>query len=243
MELQGRVVLVTGSAKRLGRSIALELAQAGADVVVHYHRSAGEARSLVRQIHTLGRRAISIAADLTEPPQIARLFELIDENLQRLDVLVNNASLLERGPLEQMTVEQWERLMAINARAAALCAQQAAKRMKQSGQGRIINMIDVAATRPFAGYVAYCSSKGALATLTRTLAKALAPQILVNGVSPGLILLPEGQSDRQIARLMEKVPMGRAGRPEEIAATVRFLAETDYITGQIIDVDGGRSLL
>ena len=243
MELQGRVVLVTGSAKRLGRSIALELAQAGADVVVHYHRSAGEARSLVRQIRTLGRRAISIAADLTEPPQIARLFELIDENLQRLDVLVNNASLLERGPLEQMTVEQWERLMAINARAAALCAQQAAKRMKQSGQGRIINMIDVAATRPFAGYVAYCSSKGALATLTRTLAKALAPQILVNGVSPGLILLPEGQSDRQIARLMEKVPMGRAGRPEEIAATVRFLAETDYITGQIIDVDGGRSLL
>jgi len=241
MELQDKIALITAGAKRIGRTIALELARAGCNVALHYHTSSDDALSAADEIKRLGRRCETFRADLSEPDQISELFHAATESFGRIDILVNNAAICERTPLDSLTPEQWDRHFDLNVRAVALCMSAAAPLMTDGGA--IINIADVSAESPWAGYPAYCSSKTALLALTRSGAKALAPQVRVNAVSPGLILWSEGISDKQRRKVLEHIPMKRTGRPEDIAAAVIFLARSDYITGGNIRVDGGWKMI
>jgi len=243
METVEKVALVTGAARRVGRAIALELARAGCDVAVHCRQSAKDAAHLVDEIRDMGRRAVVVAGDLANPETPNRIVAEAVRDLGRLDVLVNNASIFEKTPLEQADAAAWERILRINTIAPALLAQAAAPFMRQAGAGRIVNLIDILAERPIKRHGPYCASKAALAALTRSLALELAPEITVNGIAPGIAVFPENYDEDLRSRLTANVPLKRTGSPEQIAALVRFLVtEGDYITGQIIAVDGGMSL-
>ncbi|HSW45047.1 MAG TPA: SDR family oxidoreductase [Phycisphaerae bacterium] len=243
MDVPGAVVLVTGAGRRVGRAIALAMAQAGCDVAVHCHRSTKDAATVADQIRVMGRRAVVEIADLGEPDGPMRLVEQTVMDLGRLDILVNNASVFVKMPLDQADVAAWERILRVNTIAPALLARAAVPHMRRSGAGRIVNLIDILADRPIEAHGLYCASKAALAALTRSLALELAPEITVNGISPGIAVFPDDFDEALRQRLIDKVPLKRAGSPEQIAAVVRFLAtEGDYITGQIIAVDGGMSL-
>jgi len=241
-ELAGKTALVTGGAVRVGRAIALELARAGADVAVGYHRSAAAARATARDIKALGVRAVALRADVGRPAEARRLVAEVARRLGRLDVLVNNAAVFFRTPLATTTPAQFDRLMAVNLRGAFFCSQAAARVMRRQGRGRIINIADVGAARAWPGYIPYGISKAGVVMLTKGLAAALAPRIQVNAVGPGMVLLPEGFPRESGKRLAARIPMRRSGAPEDVAAAVRFFATCPaYITGQILFVDGGAS--
>jgi len=241
-ELAGKTALVTGGAVRVGRAIALELARAGADVAVGYHRSAAAARATARDIKALGVRAVALRADVGRPAEARRLVAEAARRLGRLDVLVNNAAVFFRTPLATTTPAQFDRLMAVNLRGAFFCSQAAARVMRRQGRGRIINIADVGAARAWPGYIPYGISKAGVVMLTKGLAAALAPRIQVNAVGPGMVLLPEGFPRESGKRLAARIPMRRSGAPEDVAAAVRFFATCPaYITGQILFVDGGAS--
>jgi pteridine reductase len=243
METTGKVALVTGAARRVGRAIALELARAGCDLAVHCRQSTGEARTLADQIRAAGRRATVVVADLAQPDGPEQIVARTIRELGRLDILVNNAAIFEKTPLEQADADTWGRILRINTIAPALLARTAAPFMRLTGAGRIVNLIDVLAERPIKNYGPYCASKAALAALTRSLALELAPVITVNGIAPGIAVFPEDYDQDLRNRLTAKVPLNRPGSPEQIAAVVRFLiTDGDYITGQVIAVDGGLSL-
>lgn len=242
-----RNALVTGSARRLGRSIALELARAGCDVAVHCHRSADEAARVAADIRGLGRRAMIVRADLSDSDAPAVLVRQVVDEFGGLDVLVNNASVFARDDAESSAFgrigDVWRRTFQVNTFAPAALIDAAAGWLRQSGAGKVVNLCDISAERPWPGYSAYCASKAALVSLTRSYARKLAPEVQVNGVSPGIAEFPEDYSAELRQRLIAKVPLKRAGSPEDIARAVRFLVEHgDYITGQIINVDGGRSI-
>jgi pteridine reductase len=243
MEKANKVAVVTGAARRVGRAIALELARADCDVAVHCRRLASDAANLVDILRDMGRRAVVVAGDLADPEAPGRIVAQVVRDLGRLDVLVNNASVFEKTPIEQADAAAWERILRINTIAPALLARAAAPFMRQAGAGRIVNLTDILAERPLRRHGPYCASKAALAALTRSLALELAPEITVNGIAPGIAVFPENYDEDLRSRLTAKVPLKRTGSPEQIAALVRFLAaEGDYITGQIIAVDGGMSL-
>ena len=242
-ELAGRTALVTGGAVRVGRAIALSLAAAGCDVAIGYRASAAAARATVADLTGLGVRAIALRADLADPAAARRLVATAARRLGRLDVLVNNAALFARTPFAATTPAQFDRLLAVNLRGAFFCAQAAARAMGRRG-GRIINIADVGAVRAWPAYIPYGISKAGVLMLTRGLAAALAPRIQVNAVGPGVVLLPEGFDETVGRRLAARVPMGRHGRPEDVAAAVRFFATApEYITGQILYVDGGATAI
>jgi pteridine reductase len=236
MKLEGTTALVTGAARRIGRSVAIALARAGADVAVHYHSSANQAALVVDEIRAIGRRAEAIRADLADPAEIDALFDGLSRRMGPLGLLVNNAAVYERTPIEKLSAEQWDRILAVNARAPALCISRAAAMMER---GAIVNIADVSADSPRAKFPAYSASKAALLALTRSAAKALAPRITVNAVCPGAILWAEGASEEEKRKVLAMVPMARQGTPEDVAAAVVFLAGQDYVTGQALRVDGG----
>jgi NAD(P)-dependent dehydrogenase (short-subunit alcohol dehydrogenase family) len=240
-KLRGKVALVTGGAVRVGRVIALGLAREGADVAVGYHRSGVAARRTVSELRALGVRAVALRADLGKPAEARGLIAATVRRLGRIDVLVNNAAIFFRTPLATATPAQFDRLIAVNLRGAFFCSQAAARAMGRRG-GRIINIADVGATRAWPGYIAYGISKAGVVMLTKGLAAALAPGIQVNAVGPGVVLLPEGFPRPSGRRLATRIPMGRHGAPEDVAAAVCFFATCpDYITGQVLYVDGGAS--
>jgi NAD(P)-dependent dehydrogenase (short-subunit alcohol dehydrogenase family) len=242
-ELTGSVALVTGGAVRVGRAIALALADAGADVAIGYRRSAREARATVRELSSRGVRAVAISADLARPVEARRLVERAVAELGPLDVLVNSAAIFLRTPFAETTPADFDRIMAVNLRGAFFCAQAAARAMGRRG-GRIVNLADVGAVRAWPGYVPYGISKAGIVMLTRGLAAALAPAIQVNAVGPGVVLLPDGFPRARARRLARKIPMGRHGDPADVAAAVRFFATCPrYITGQVLYVDGGRTAI
>jgi pteridine reductase len=242
-ELTGRVALVTGGAVRVGLEIARALADAGADVAVGYLRSATAARAAVRDLEGRGVRAVALRADVGRPREARALVAAAVKRLGRLDVLVNNAALFVRTPVATTTPAQFDRLLAVNLRAPFFCSQAAARAMGRRG-GRIINIADVGAVRAWPGYVPYGISKAGVVMLTRGLAAALAPRIQVNAVAPGVVLLPEGFPRERGRRLAARIPMGRHGRPADVAQAVRFFATcSDYVTGQVLFVDGGMSVL
>ena len=238
MELAGRIALVTGAAKRVGRAIALALAEAGADIALHYRGSAQEARGTADEIRALGRRAELFQADLTRPDEIAGMFAAVGAAFGRLDVLVNNAAVYIRTPIETLTADQWDSQMAVNARAAALCIRHALPLMPDGGA--IVNIADISGEKTFPGYPAYSASKAALLALTKSCAKALAGRnIRVNAVSPGIVEWHEGLTEEQKEEVLAHIPMRRIGSPADVAAAVVFLAKHDYITAQVLRVDGG----
>ncbi len=239
MELTGKVALVTGSAKRVGRAIVEALAAGGADVAIHYSRSGDAAAELARHIrHTTRRQAERFQADLRAPGQIERLFQQIAGAYGHLDVLVNCAAVYNHTPLDSLTAEQWDAEMAVNARAPALCIRHALPLMAEGSL--IVNITDIAAEKGWGGYPAYCASKAALQALTKSAAKALAKRnIRVNAVAPGAIMWEDDRSEDDQNRVLAQVPLKRPGGPNDIAQAVLYFVGNDYVTAQTLRVDGG----
>lgn len=241
MNLAGRIALVTGAAHRVGRAIALELARAGAHVVVHYHTAHAQAPATVAEIEALGVRAIAVRADLAQADELEALFAQAAAELGGLDVLVNSASRMEAGDVLDLSRAAWQYTLDVNLTAPFLCAQHAARLMRQrpDGQGVIVNLADGSALRPWAGYPAHTVSKAGLLALTQVLAKALAPHIRVNAVCPGPVEKPPAWDDAQWAAVAARTLLKRPGSGYDVARAVRFLIENDYITGETLVVDGG----
>ena len=236
--LKGKVALVTGAAKRIGKSIALRLAADGADVVVHYGTSKREAGGVVAEISALGRRAIAVAADVSQRADVQRMFAIVEQEFGRLDILVNNAGMFFPANFEQLTDEQWDRIMGSNLKGNFLCAQAAIPLLRGHG-GHIVNITSLGGLLPWPAYTHYCVSKAGANMLTRCLARALAPEIRVNGVAPGTIQFPGETPDEAYIR---RAPLQKTGRGEDVADAVSYLVHSEFITGQILVVDGGRSL-
>ena len=227
-------VLVTGSAKRIGRTIAIELSRRGFEVAIHYNTSKAEAEEVAG--HCGG--APVFQADLTKVPEIRRLFSEVRERFGLLDCLVNNAARFTRFDPLDISEEDWDFIHDMNLKATFFCCQEGARQMKELGAGRIVNISSLGGIRPWAEHVHYCASKAGVIMMTKALAKALAPQITVNSVAPGVISFND--VDARVQAMIDATPMHRAGRPEEIADAVHFfLTAPDFITGQILAVDGG----
>lgn len=234
-----RVALVTGAGRRVGRAIALALAARGMHVVVHYHGSAEGADETVRLVQQMGGTASEIHADLRE---VADAHTLIDRTLEvvgRLDALVNSAAVMLRTPVGETSAAEWDAMFTLNVRAPYFLAQRAAHALRAS-RGAIVNIADLAAYETWPAYVPHGMTKAAVVQMTRGLAHALAPEVRVNAVAPGAVLLPDGWSDADAERLRATTPLRRLGTPEDVAGAVVFLIESDYITGEVIKVDGGR---
>jgi len=241
--LQNQVALVTGAGRRIGRVIALTLARAGADVVVHYNESKQGALATAREIESLGSRAMLAHADVSRPQQVTALFRSVEKRFGRLDLLVNNAGIFFPAKWDQLREKDWDKILGINLKAAFFCAQAAARIMQRQGHGRIVIISSLGGLQAWPEYIHYCASKAGAISLTRSLAKALAPHIQVNSVAPGTILFPGDPGDAKTKKMIKAIPLKKAGRPEDIAETVLFLAtRSDFITGQVFVVDGGKSI-
>jgi NAD(P)-dependent dehydrogenase (short-subunit alcohol dehydrogenase family) len=234
--LSGKIVLVTGAAKRIGRGIALRLAREGARVAIHYSSSENEARQTAKECGD----APLFRANLEHVGEIERLFCEIENRVGRLDALVNNAARFTRFDPLDITEKDWDFIHSVNLKATFFCCQQGAKLMQKTGGGRIVNISSLGGIRPWADHVHYCASKAGVIMVTRALAKALAPDITVNSVAPGVI--PFGDLDGRAQAMVKATPARRPGTADEIAdAVVYFLSATKFVTGQLIAVDGGLS--
>jgi pteridine reductase len=242
--LSGKVALVTGAARRIGAVIVRTLHAEGADVAIHYRGSDIEANAVANELEaTRPGSAATFCADLTDLASLKSLAEDVIAWRGKLDILVNNASSFYPTPPGEITEEQWDDLIGTNLKAPLFLSQALLPALRET-HGVIINIVDVHSQRPLRNHTVYGPAKAGLAMLTRSLAKDLAPEIRVNGVSPGAILWPESDmSDDAKDAIVEQIPLGRAGTPEDIASAVLFLAsEASYVTGQIIAIDGGRSI-
>jgi NAD(P)-dependent dehydrogenase (short-subunit alcohol dehydrogenase family) len=239
LPFEGRVALVTGAARRIGRSIALKLAAEGADVVVNYRSSKTDAEQVVAEITSGGRRALVWQADVSRRDEVLGLIAAAERTFGRLDILVNNAGVFFPVKFEQLTEDQWDTILDTNLKSQFLCARAAAPLLKRTGRGRIINLSSLGGLLAWPLYTHYCVSKAGVIMLTRCLARALAPEITVNSVAPGTISFPGEPPDEDYIR---RTPLRKTGTAEDIAGTVAFLAQSDFITGQVFVVDGGRAL-
>jgi NAD(P)-dependent dehydrogenase (short-subunit alcohol dehydrogenase family) len=237
MDINGKVALITGSAKRIGREIALELARKGARIAVHYRSGEKEAREVA------GTAGAVFQAELTDDAAIDKMFRGIEAEFRRLDILVNSASIFNAASADEATPEHWDAQMNTNAKAPFFIAQHAARLMRRNGAGKIINLADVAGEVIWPGYLPYSVSKAALIAVNRGLAKTYAPEIQVNAVAPGPVLFPDYYTEEQKRAAVERTLLRREGSPADIVRAVVFLIENDYITGEMIHVDGGRHLL
>jgi len=239
--LAGKVALVTGAAKRIGRGVALRLAEEGADVIVNYRHSKDAAQEVVAQIKVKGRRAAAIQGDVAKRAEVAAMFAAIERDFGRLDILVNNAAIFFSAKFDELTDEQWDGILDANLKSQFLCSQAAAPLLKHSGSGRIINFASLGGLLAWPAYTHYCVSKAGVIMLTRCLARALAPEITVNAIAPGTISFP-GDAPELAEDFIRRAPLGRTGTPQDIEDAVIFLAQSSFLTGQVLVVDGGRSL-
>jgi pteridine reductase len=239
VELAGRVALVTGAGRRVGRALAEALGRERMRVGVHYHESAGGAREAVAAIRESGGEGNAWQADLREALQCARLVDEVAGHFGGIDVLVNSAAIMVRTPLSEVTPATWDAIMAVNLRAPFFCAQAAAQHMKQAG-GAIVNIADLAGLEVWPAYVPHGVSKAGVIHLTRSLARALAPGIRVNAIAPGTVLLPDDWTDADGERLRRTTPLQRHGTPDDVVAAMLYLLTADYVTGETLVVDGGR---
>jgi len=241
MELRGRWALVTGAARRVGRAIARELASRGMHVVVHYRTSEDEAAQVVREIEGLGVQAIAVRADLARAPEVRALAEAAEARPGGVAVLVNSASNYFRVPFDDLTEDVWDASLDVNLKGPFLLSWHLGRAMRTRGEGRIVNIADWTAERPYKSYLPYTVSKAGLVCLTKALAKELAPKVAVNAVAPGPVLAPEDMGDAEKQAIVRATPLGRFGSPEDVARCVRFLVEeAEFTTGAVFLVDGGR---
>ncbi|HWZ81968.1 MAG TPA: SDR family NAD(P)-dependent oxidoreductase [Terriglobales bacterium] len=240
--LHNKIVLVTGAAKRLGRAIALAAAENGADVAITYRDSEPEARALVGELARRGAAALAVRCDITDEISVREMVKEVASELGGIDVLVNNAANYETAKFEKLTVAQWDAIFASNSRGPFLVSREALPYLRKR-KGRIVNMGSLGGLRPWATHAHYCSSKAAVHMLTEVMAKALAPEISVNAVAPGMIDLGERAAAAFMRRMAKQTPMRRNGSGEDIADAVLFFATAPkFITGQILAVDGGLGL-
>ena len=238
-----KVALVTGAAKRVGRGIALMLADEGFDTAFTYLNSQEDAGKLAAEIDAKGRRSLMIRADLTRPELAAdEIHQAMTAHFGQLNVLVNNASLYLAADLQATTAEIAQKLNAIHVVAPLLLCQRF-EAMLRAAKGHVVNMVDLLAERPWPAYLAYCASKAGLWNLTLGLARAMAPEVTVNGIAPGVAEWPDDYPEEERKKYLKRVPLGRAGTPDDVARLVRYLVtDGNYITGQVIRLDGGRSI-
>lgn len=244
LPLDGRCVLITGAAKRLGSAMARRFHAAGAGILVHYHRSAGPAQALVAELEALRPgSAHATSADLLDVARLPGIVDAALERFGRLDVLVNNASTFYPTAVGTVTPAQWDDLVGTNLRAPFFLAQAAAPALRRT-QGLVLNMVDIHAQRPLREHPVYCAAKAGLVMLTRSLARELGPELRVNAIAPGPVLWPERDLEAGLKQeIIGKTALRRAGSPEDIARMALFLAvDAPYVTGQVIAVDGGRSI-
>jgi glucose 1-dehydrogenase len=255
--LTGQKALVTGASSGIGRACAIALAEAGADVAVNYRRGREKAEAVVGEIEGLGRRAVAVQADVSDETQVRAMFEAVIDELGTVDILVNNAGMQQDAPLDEMTVEQWNRVIGVNLTGQFLCIREAVAEFKRRGvvpevsraAGKVICMSSVHEAIPWAGHVNYAASKGGVMMMARSVAQEVAPDgIRVNSIAPGAVRTPINrdawETDEAYEKLMELVPYNRIGEPEDIGRTVAWLAsdQADYIVGSTIYVDGGMML-
>lgn len=239
-----RIALVTGGARRVGKAISLELARSGCDVAVHYRESRDQAHEVVAAIRDWGASAVAVEGDLSRAENAEAVVRATVEQLGGLDVLINNAAAFDADGSDNLAnfdLQRWRRMFEVNVIAPAALAHAAHRHLQSKGNGCMVNLADICAERPWPDHLAYCASKAALVNLTLSLARAMAPDIRVNGVAPGIAIFPSTYSATLRESLVQRVPLRREGTPHDIAATVRFLVQdAPYITGQVITVDGGR---
>jgi len=242
MDLKNKVALVTGAGVRLGQSIALKLAQLEMRVIIHYHRSEKGAKQTAKLTKNNKCEHFIMQANLKDISSIKMLVRKSEEKLGPISVLINNAADFFPTPFFSTNEEEWNHFFDINLKAPFFLSQSVAKNMKNRGEGKIINLVDVSVDRPWTGFLPYCSSKAGLCSLTKGLARTLAPEIQVNAIAPGTVLKPPNHSEMDIVSSVENSLLKRIGSSEDIANAVEYLLKADFVTGTILPVDGGRSI-
>lgn len=242
MELRNRVALVTGAGRRLGRAFAQGLAGRGMVLAIHHNTSASGAEELRREVEAGGGRAACFAADLTDAAAATDLAGRVVDQLGRLDVLVNSAAVMRRLTFEETTPEEWDAILAINLRAAFFVTQGAAPALR-AARGKVVNIADLSGLEPWPGFAAHSVSKAGIVMLTKVLARSLAPEVTVNAIAPGAVLVPEEYDDEERERLAKTTPLRRLGLPGDAVAALLYLVEGgDFVTGEVLAVDGGRHI-
>lgn len=247
MELKSATAIITGSSGKLGPVIAENLAMAGCNCICHYYRNRQNAEELVSLLKDIGVKAAAIPADLTNPDDLEKMLDKASA-FGTPSILINAAALFSKQPIEKVSFEDAAKITALNQLAPIMASKyfaaqiRAASKSKKGVVGKIINIADIGGIRPWADYSVYCASKAGLIGATKALAKELAPRICVNAVAPGIITRDEISGDRDVNRQLSFIPLDRFGSPKEVAETVIFLITNDYITGQVLNVDGGRCI-
>jgi NAD(P)-dependent dehydrogenase (short-subunit alcohol dehydrogenase family) len=242
MTPSGRTALVTGGAVRVGRAIALGLSRAGARVIVHYGGSAEAAGDLVAEIRSEGREAVALQADLSLHSEVERLAEEASSRFGGVDILVNNASVFPEQGLDEVDGDLWDRTLAVNLKAPFFLTQRLGGAMRRRGGGVVVNLADLAGIQAWKGYAAHGISKAGLIHLTRVAARALAPEVRVVAIAPGTVLPPEELPDDEVRRLAERAPLGRNGSPDDVVEALLYLVRAEFVTGDVLVLDGGRLL-
>lgn len=242
MDIEGKVALVTGAAKRVGRSIALALAERGAELVIHYRSAEREAQEVLALAKKAGGKPVAVRGDLSVPAEVGHIVETAMRAFGRVEILVNNAAIFYRTPFAKLTEEDWDRFLDVNLKAPFLLCRQVGEIMLRQGQGKIVNLADIAGEKPWADFIPYSVSKAGVIALTKGLAKALAPTVSVNAIAPGAVLLPEEATPEEREQAIRRVPLKRLGSPGDIARAAVYLIENDFITGEVLTLDGGQHL-
>jgi pteridine reductase len=242
VELTGRVALVTGGAVRVGRALVEALSAEGMRLVVHYHASRDPAEALVGEIRARGGEAVALGADLSRHAEVLRLADQAAAAFGGVDVLVNNASVFPPERLTEVDEALWDRTLAVNLKAPFFLTQRLAEGMRARGGGVVVNLADLAGIQAWAAYGAHAISKAGLIHLTRVAARSLAPEIRVAAIAPGTVLPPETMDAEEIDRLARRNPLGRIGAPADVVEALLYLLRADFVTGEVLLVDGGRRL-
>ena len=242
MDIRDRVALVTGGAHRVGRSIALALAREGAHVAITYHTSADAAQQTVAEIEVCGVGGLAVRCDQSDPVQVAAVFDAVQAQWGRLNILVNSAAIMQQKPFLDITPQDWDATLGINLTGPFLFSQHTGRMMLAQGGGVIINIADEAGLTPWARYVHHSVSKAGVIMLTRAAALALAPEVRVNAIAPGPVLKPEGWTDERWETLRSSTPLDRLGSPQDVVEAVLYLIRAEFVTGHVLVVDGGRTV-